>query len=184
MKLDLTEIAINLGKKHTYELNEPPLGMLSEEITSDKDITGELKFSNTGSVICVRGFFKTEILIQCSRCLEPYKLAINERIEEVLPIAGKYSSHKDPKDLAEDEEYLDDEDQPIFANNVFDMDELLRQNILVAAPVWAFCSEDCKGLCPSCGTNLNIKVCSCNNNEPNNLAFAKLSELLEDNQEN
>ena len=42
-----------------------------------------------------------------------------------------------------------------------DLDEIVREQILLALPTRQLCAEDCKGLCPSCGANLNEKACGC-----------------------
>ncbi|MBQ9358892.1 MAG: DUF177 domain-containing protein [Abditibacteriota bacterium] len=171
MKLDLNEIALCSGKRYTYTLQEEPLGRLSDELDNDTPVTGELTFSNTGSAICVRGSFETELSAVCSRCLEPYRLKLGDTIDEILPLGGEPS---------DSELYLDDEACPIFRNNIFDLTELLRQCILVQAPSWGVCSKDCKGLCPGCGANLNREECACDKSEFLNPAFAKLSELIKD----
>ena len=171
MKLDLNEIALYAGKRYTYTLQEEPLGRLSEELESDTPVSGTLTFSNTGSAICVRGRFETELSAVCSRCLENYRLAINDEIDEILPLNGVPS---------DSELYLDDAENPILRDNIFDLTELLRQCILVQAPAWGVCRKDCKGLCPVCGADLNKTECSCDKTEHLNPAFAKLSELIED----
>lgn len=180
MRLDLNEIALNFGKKHTYKINEEPMGEISKDVISDSPITGELVFKNTGSVICVRGFFNTSVLVECSRCLDMYKIELDEKVDEVLTISNTEKHHDKKNDFNEDdEENLDDENASLFVNNVFDLSEMLRQSILVAVPVWAICKEDCKGLCNLCGANLNHTDCS-HEDEHDENAFTKLSELLKD----
>ncbi|MBO4548703.1 MAG: DUF177 domain-containing protein [Abditibacteriota bacterium] len=169
MKLDLNEIALCSGKRYTYVLREEPLGRLSDELVSDTEITGKLTFSNTGSSICVRGRFDTELSCVCSRCLEPFRVSVGDDIDEVLPLG---------EELCDDELYLDDGDNPIFRDNVFDLSELLRQCIILQAPAWGVCSPDCKGLCPMCGANLNRGACSCRSEDHG--AFASLAELIKD----
>ena len=172
MKLDLTEIALNLGKKHKYIIDEPAFGELSIEVSNNAPISGEVVFSNIGSVIYVKGFIKTEIDILCSRCLDTYKQQVNKQVEEVLPIA-KANIDKS----FDDENYLEDLDEPLFVDNIFDLSEMLRQYILLEVPYKPLCKEDCKGLCSSCGANLNYDSCSCSEKEVNN-PFSELSDLL------
>lgn len=58
----------------------------------------------------------------------------------------------------------EDNDDYILVDESFklDLDELLRSDILLELPYKYLCREDCKGLCPSCGKNLNEGPCSCN----------------------
>jgi len=182
MKLDLNEIALNFGKKHTYQINEAPLGEISKEIINDFPIKGELVFKNTGDVICVRGFFNTSVSVECSRCLGIYKLDIEEKIDEVLPISNSSKTYNKKYNFHENEEindYLNDENEPLFIDNIYDLSEMLRQSILVLVPIWAVCKEDCKGLCNVCGVNFNEDTCLHINEQDEN-AFTKLSELLKD----
>lgn len=151
MKLDLTEIALNPGKRKDYIIDEHGLDQISNDIISKNPIKGKLNFSNTHGLIYVKGYFETIITLKCGRCLENYDFSIYEDIEEVLPVTGE----------TEDENYLDDKDFPIFENYILNLTELLRQYILVEVPTQPLCNESCKGLCFGCGTNLNFSECKC-----------------------
>ncbi|HOL80128.1 MAG TPA: DUF177 domain-containing protein, partial [Clostridiales bacterium] len=57
------------------------------------------------------------------------------------------------------------------------LDDLLAEDIWLSMPVTILCSDDCKGICPSCGTNLNEETCSCKKAvDPRLEALAKLLE--------
>jgi len=45
--------------------------------------------------------------------------------------------------------------------NMLDVSDDLRQEIILTYPVKCLCREDCQGLCPACGKNLNSETCSC-----------------------
>jgi uncharacterized protein len=45
--------------------------------------------------------------------------------------------------------------------NVIDITDDVRQTLLLAVPFKLVCSDTCKGLCPSCGTNWNLEACEC-----------------------
>jgi uncharacterized protein len=56
------------------------------------------------------------------------------------------------------------------------LEDVLREQVLLAVPLKAICREDCKGLCPHCGKNLNLAQCSCE--EPvEDLRWSGLREL-------
>jgi uncharacterized protein len=55
------------------------------------------------------------------------------------------------------------------------LEDVLREQLLLASPVKLVCREDCKGLCPQCGTNLNTVTCNCQ--QPGDARWAALSEL-------
>ena len=59
---------------------------------------------------------------------------------------------------------LNDEDNDeyyLVESMNFDLDSLVREDILLSLPTKILCREDCKGICPYCGTNLNEKQCDC-----------------------
>ncbi len=56
------------------------------------------------------------------------------------------------------------------------LEDALREQVLLATPVRALCREDCKGLCPQCGLNLNVEQCNCEQ-RPSDLRWDALSEI-------
>ncbi|MFQ3550346.1 MAG: DUF177 domain-containing protein [Armatimonadota bacterium] len=175
MKLDLNEIAANVGKKISYELNEPAIKIIdNDDCQCDKPITGRFSFSNTGSAIIVRGSFKAEVLVECARCLKSFCYNIEQDIDELLPLVGG-------KDEIEEQlgELPGDDKEPLFEYNIFNLGEYLRQAIISALPIKPLCSEDCKGLCSICGSELDSEDCKCKE-ESVNPAFAKLEFLLKE----
>jgi uncharacterized protein len=136
-------------------------------------------FTNSGRHIVARGRFRTTVELECSRCLRRHRIDLDLPIEEALPIAGQVP---DVREEGVEEELPEEETEPLFVENIFDLTELLRQSILVAAPIKPLCSEECKGLCPHCGKNLNDGPCEC---PPDSEAgpFAALAELVKESKE-
>ena len=139
-----------------------------------KPIIGSIDFTNTGRLIIARGRFKTEVQFECSRCLETLTLPIEVTVDEQLPISS-YQACVSGYEVEIDEA----EEEPLFQNNIFDLSEYIRQAILVQTPIQPLCSDACKGLCLTCGKNLNEGPCDC----PINIEaspFAVLAELLKE----
>lgn len=174
MKLDLSEIARIVGKRYHYEINEPPI--VDETIVCVEPIRGAIDFANTGRLIVARGKLSTTIELECSRCLGKFTTPVSSEIEEGFPIPN-------PAFVDEEDEEApkigEDEREPLFIDNVLDLTELLRQTIILAAPIRPLCREACKGLCANCGRNLNEGQCDCIVNTEGS-PFSKLGELLED----
>jgi uncharacterized protein len=63
-----------------------------------------------------------------------------------------------------------------------DMAEVVRQYVLATVPIKPLCCEDCSGLCPECGTNLNREKCKCNTT-PVDPRWGSLAGLLTERQE-
>lgn len=96
----------------------------------------------------------TKLLLTCSRCNDKFPYDVEIEIHE------KFSSQKN-LDLLN----LEDEDINLFENNRIDIDNIIENNIIISLPIKRLCREDCKGLCPNCGTNLNYSSCNCKNEE-------------------
>ena len=84
----------------------------------------------------------------CARCLESVDLALSGQIEATYK--------KSPKKISEEEIELEDLENVIYYEAMtFDLSERLIEAILVEIPSKVLCKEDCKGICPYCGENLN-----------------------------
>lgn len=109
----------------------------------------------------VKGYIDTVLCSECARCTkafdEPFHVDIDERFV------------KTPED---------DEDQYQFSGEALDLTQMVRDNILLNLPISSVCSEDCQGLCPHCGCDLNTTQCSCAAEDDETNPFAKLGALL------
>ncbi|MDO8588544.1 MAG: DUF177 domain-containing protein [Armatimonadota bacterium] len=169
MKLDLSEIARILGKRYHYDVDETPIR--DETIVCTEPMRGEIDFSNTGSLIVARGQFSTTVQLECGRCLETFTLPVLSHIDEQFDIHAP-AGLAEPEPAAETEE--EEEPESLFVENMLDLTELIRQNIILATPIRPLCDEACKGICPSCGQNLNEAQCGCETKPESPLS--KLSE--------
>jgi uncharacterized protein len=71
---------------------------------------------------------------------------------------------------------IPDLDTVILEEPVIDLDDIIRQQLLLALPMKKLCSEQCKGMCLRCGANLNQNACGCDG-EPQDSPFAILAQL-------
>src|SRR5687767_1348532 len=108
------------------------------------------------------GTVKTELELACSRCLEPYRMPIDREFDlRYLPATtgepGTDGHGEDEGDEVED----DDVAMTFYRDEQIDLNELLREQFYLALPMKPLCREDCKGICPQCGTNRNTASCDC-----------------------
>ena len=93
----------------------------------------------------------------CSRCLAPFASRAEAQMDDVfLPSVDVSTGAK--------LRYADDEDadaNSIDERHVLDLSDALRQYRLAATELAPVCKEDCKGICPECGADLNESECSC-----------------------
>jgi uncharacterized protein len=91
---------------------------------------------------------------ECSRCLKPYDFTNDDQFSLVLyrrrPIAES--------ELALDR---DDLDAYFYDDPLLSVVPIAEERIQMAVPMKPLCSEDCRGLCPQCGSDLNVSECSC-----------------------
>lgn len=100
---------------------------------------------NLGGLLKLSGELHFEFNANCLRCLKPIEMARDVEVKESFVEVLK----------------SDEDDAYTFEGNAVDVDKPLMDNIILNLPMAVICSEDCKGLCKSCGTNLNLKSCSC-----------------------
>jgi uncharacterized protein len=113
------------------------------------------------------GTFRGELTVACSRCVEPVKLVIDEKLlvtfmpKHEMPAdddAGATSGGDDDDGAEVTEE---DIDVFPFDGERIDLEPLFREQFVLAIPYAPLCSETCKGLCPQCGINRNTASCDC-----------------------
>ena len=101
------------------------------------------------------GNVKTTLELACSRCLEPYTLPVDQRFDL------RYQPHAQNTGEGEREIEEDDLTTAFYENDEIDLGQLMREQFYLALPMKPLCSDECRGLCPVCGTNLNLGSCQC-----------------------
>jgi len=70
------------------------------------------------------------------------------------------------------------EDEYELIGDEVDFDEMILENFRLNFPIRILCKDDCKGICPVCGKDLNFEKCDCSNNEKTNSPFDVLNKLI------
>lgn len=109
-----------------------------------------------GASFRVRGRVKSSPILECSRCLRSFEFPID--IDFDFELAPSSSLGPEPEHELERSEL----DIEFYEGDEIDSQEIIREQILLALPMVPLHSEQCKGLCPVCGTDLNIADCGCN----------------------
>ena len=122
----------------------------------DTRATGIIRLLRTHQGILVYASLQIQMMATCSRCLEPCAHLSDLDVEEecfvtVDPFTGR---NMKPPDESEGVVHID-------THQMLDLNEVLRQYILTDQPLKVLCRPDCRGLCTECGTDLNMKKCSC-----------------------
>lgn len=145
-----------------YTIAGEKLGLDSGTSWGESQIVVNGEFVNNGQNIEVRGLIRSVGEFVCSRCLEDMSVKLEVPFLEYFLEEG---SESDEKDVV------------FYTSDEIEIDDLIRENLILAEPITPVCSADCHGLCPSCGTNLNAATCACDR-RPVDPRLAVLSELL------
>jgi uncharacterized protein len=159
-----------VGETRTYEFDSP--GPLDLDGSEARDITGHVKFTLTNFGILAAAEAHATLELTCARCLEPFDtsadIAFDEEYQPTIDIGTGLPSST-PRNA---------EAFAITPNHLVDLTEAIRQHLVLAIEIVPLCSPDCKGLCATCGINLNTGTCNCPPQEEPS-PFAALQGLLQ-----
>jgi len=131
-----------------------------------------LKINQTDNQYVIRGQVKTLARTRCVKCLNDFGLPIDAEVGWVVQVTA------DPKEM-ETSEDLDDFWLIEKGETHLDITSRVRELILVNLADHPVCRDDCRGLCPRCGNNLNEGPCGCQSKEIDN-RWGPLRDLLKD----
>lgn len=136
----------------------------------DTPLQVAVEIYKVGERYALNGEINGGLRLICDRCLEPYHRDIRSVFKVILalPLAD---SAKTDVELAEK-----DMEVGFISDDEIDLREIIREQVYLAIPMKSLCREDCLGLCPGCGTNLNMDDCQCHRT-PGHPGFLKLKRL-------
>jgi uncharacterized protein len=135
-------------------------------------ITGHARLHRTNESIVVDGVAHIPVLLECSRCLAEFTTTLDAPLRETFYPSIDIETGL-PVRLPEDETAFTIDD-----HHQIDLREAIRQTLVLALPIQPLCREDCKGLCPECGRDLNVEPHT-HESEERDERFAALRQLLE-----
>jgi uncharacterized protein len=168
MRIELDRLE-ELGGKFSQACEAESLPLDQDiRLTEPAEVRGRIKRS--GKEVELRGELDAKIEALCSRCLKPVELPIHAEFAERFVPAVSWR--------AEEQHELQEEDLnlAVFDGEAIELNDLVREEILLAMPGHVLCSEDCKGLCPTCGIDRNAGGCQCKNSGADS-RWQKLKDL-------
>ncbi|WP_321370891.1 DUF177 domain-containing protein [uncultured Desulfuromusa sp.] len=146
---------INLVEKDAPKFQEP--------------LVFKLRLQRTGKYVEVDGHLDAVVGLNCGRCLQDFELSLSESFSVTFVPRGNEDEPEEEIELDADELGL-----VTYVDETIELHDTLQEQLLMAVPISPLCHEGCRGLCPECGTNLNIEKCHCTgkifNNKFNALA--------------
>jgi len=158
MRIELDKLEGGEGRfEHRYEPGEIVLDEEHARLTEPPQVEGLI--ARKGSEYVLSGKVTARAKVDCDRCLKALDIPVETEFSVEYVPEQEYES----SEVAE----LHDEDlsQSVFRENRIDLDELVREQILLALPTRALCTDECKGLCPVCGADRNVEDCGCESKE-------------------
>jgi len=151
MQINVKEL-IAKGKPVQLQESMDLSGLLGgrQDLVSFGKLAADLLTYADGNIAVVEGTLQLPVTMVCSRCLGP--------AQERLSIPFRESFTKEPVS-AESEEKQDELHQ--IQEDTVELIPYVEEAVWMALPYVPLCKEDCKGLCPECGTNRNERDCGC-----------------------
>jgi uncharacterized metal-binding protein YceD (DUF177 family) len=137
--LDISELVRNVGMQYTHRFRIPP--QTEEDFEPVAPLEGQITLTNTGEILLLRGIAETTLRMDCTRCLNPTDQPVSTDLEEEFPLVAAHNAFRQEEVHAVDE----DAGAPVVNGNILNLGELLRQMLIVAAPLQPLCKEDCTG---------------------------------------
>lgn len=167
MKIDLKKLIGVYGKSITFQ---GQTDLLDEELYGAKPFQSPILYTgeivNHHGVLRLHGQVNTTYHTCCARCLKPLTVPLSVVTDTIL---------------SRDEQAEEQDDVFQIENDMVEVEDILIPALMLEVNMVYLCKDDCKGLCPSCGCDLNEAVCSCGTKQVDP-RMAVLAKLLEGNQ--
>lgn len=111
--------------------------------------------AHTLGEIRIQGHLSVRMRSECDRCLEPAEFPIDTNLDLFYRPAVRADFEEDIEIDAGESEIA------FYDGGGIKLEDVLREYILLSMPMQRTCREDCRGICPVCGQNLNVQQCGC-----------------------
>ena len=146
-----TRIACVVGKED-LQLDENDPGI--QDVLA---LTATIQAEETNFL--VEGELNGLLLHECVRCLETFAAPADLSFQAVYQDPGRRRS-KEAEAVPGDSEPEETDSHPVVEQRI-ELQEMLREQLILSIPMHPLCSEGCRGLCQVCGQNLNVQGCGC-----------------------
>ncbi len=120
--------------------------------------------------IRLQGSYSGEFEVACARCLTPVRKKLGGRFDLLYRPLGADQGASEHSITASETEI------GYYQESGLTLEDVLREQVLLSLPARTLCREDCKGLCPRCGRDLNTETCTCDP-APADPRWSALSDL-------
>ena len=158
MRIELENLEGGKGDfAHVYQPDD--LNPVDERIRLTQPATVSGKVRLAGNEVFVNGHVETRAQVECDRCLQSVETPVNTDFALEYMTGSEYESGG-TAELTEAEMSVS-----VFDGEAIDVDEIVKEQIVLTVPTRMLCREDCKGICPECGADRNRGDCNCTTND-------------------
>lgn len=137
-----------------YTSDELPLEDELTRLVSEAKLEG--RASKWREQVRLRGTIDASVEVRCDRCVTPVVIPVHAEFDATYVPAEVLTTDAEATELQEDDLTF-----ATYEGDVLELEELAREQLLLALPARHLCREDCKGLCQTCGEDLNTQACHC-----------------------
>ena len=179
MKINVEQITEN-GSIYEFDQQCEEVSVFKDMARSgacrfEKQVFYRLEIKRAGQFIDIQGGFETEVQLVCSRCLQSLIQPLQARFHLSCQRQEQIIEGNTGKETTI-ELHADELGVIPFCGEEIDLSGALQEEVVMALPMQPLCDEDCKGLCPRCGADLNSNLCDCHKSVVNS-KFAALKNL-------
>lgn len=154
MRIELSSLENGKGKfAHVYQSEQLDLSDERVSVCGVTSVSGNIRLA--GTEVFVSGHVDSCAQVDCDRCLKSLQLVVNSDFSLEYITGGEYEV-SETAELTEDIMAVS-----IFDGEAIDLDEIVKEQIVLAIPTRSLCQPDCKGFCESCGADKNLGDCGC-----------------------
>ncbi len=154
MRIDLANLEDGKGEfANVYDPAELVLGGELVRLCGPTSVSGKIR--QTGTEVLLKGHVDSCAELDCDRCLKPIQLPVSADFELEYISSTDYEENRN-LELTEDEMSVS-----VFDGEAIDLDEIVKEQILLAVPTRSLCKTVCKGFCATCGADKNVSECVC-----------------------
>jgi uncharacterized protein len=169
-----------------FEIEEIPEGGLNFDVLESKEhfeidqsdcvltdgVKVRGKLTKIEREVFFAGYVEAPVLVTCTRCLKPFLLQVKNKVQAHFVPRVKQFSPGSEVEISET-----DIEKEIYEEDRIDLHGPIRDQVLLEIPLILLCQENCKGICPECGSDRNSESCKCKNDGEIDPRFAVLQKL-------
>jgi uncharacterized protein len=158
MQISITDLRKG-PREIDIDLAPEQLRLIAERFTFPERVGGRVRFQLVGSRALAQGYLEMPLETACGRCLAPIRRTV--QVDVTLVWEKRPDTGDDHEAALAAAWEAENQEFDYYDEDLLDPTDQFRQLLLMQLPDYPLCREDCRGLCPCCGIDLNVAACTC-----------------------